>query len=126
VASGLSFETGIRVGSRSGTSSGPPTTATEAAFGSGYSGSRQRSGLFSSGPASYAFWGGTAAAAGLFFLRRSLPANRRTEFDLILMMLVLWGPAKGLARMSLQRLSQEPQTSGAVDDLARAGVWVLS
>ena len=104
------------------------TTATEAAFGPGYAnGSGGGASILSpTHPMGISFWGGVAALGGLVFLYHSLPGDRRSEMELILLTVVLFNLAKGPAKMSLQRLAQEPQTSGLTDALARAGLWVLS
>lgn len=117
------------IGAFAGPGTQPPASSvTEAAFGSGYtadSGSGS-SMLTPTHPMGIAFWGGVAAIAGYGFLYHSLPADRRDELELILLALLLWGPAKGIAKMSLQRLAQEGETTGVADSLARAGVWVLT
>ena len=118
------------IGAYAGPGTQPPaSTAAEAAFGNGYSSAPDAgtgAALSPSHPAGLAFWAGVASVGGLVFVRHSLPAGARSNFDMVLMMLVLWGPAKALARTSLQRLAQEPQTTGAIDTAARAGVYVLS
>lgn len=117
------------VGAFAGPGTQPPASSvTEAAFGSGYAtDTSSKAGMLApTHPMGIAFWGGVAAVGGMAFLYHSLPADRRDELELILLALVLWGPAKGLAKMSLQRLAQEGETTGVADSLARAGVWVLT
>lgn len=125
---GLNLMGGI--GAFAGPGTQPPASSvTEAAFGSGYTDTQpsgRASALAPTHPMGIAFWGGVAAVAGYAFLYHSLPADRRDELELILLALVLWGPAKGLAKMSLQRLAQEGETQGITDSLARAGVWILT
>lgn len=124
---GLNLMGGI--GAFAGPGTQPPASSvTEAAFGGGYTSEPATRGvmLAPTHPMGIAFWGGIAAIGGFAFLYHSLPADRRDELELILLALVLWGPAKGVAKMSLQRLAQEGETTGVADSLARAGVWVLS
>lgn len=124
---------GVNLMGSIGAFAGPGTqtgasSVSEAAFGPGYTaptGTRFGT-LAPSNPMGIAFWGGIAAVAGYAFLYQSLPADRRDELELILLALLLWGPAKGLAKMSLQRLAQEGETTGIADSLARAGVWALT
>lgn len=122
---GVNFMGGV--GAFMGPGTQPPArSVTEVAFGSEYANNPPARNLAPTHPMGIAFWGGVAAVAGYGFLYHSLPADRRDELELILIALFLWGPAKGLAKMSLQRLAQEPQTTGVADSLARAGVWALS
>lgn len=118
------------IGAFAGPGTQPPASSvTEAAFGSGYTAESSGSSMGVLAPThamGIAVWGGIAAVAGYAFLYHSLPADRRDELELILIALLLWGPAKGLAKMSLQRLAQEGETTGVVDSLAHAGVWVLT
>lgn len=103
------------------------TTASEAAFGQGASDSTgSGTSLAPSHPAGIVLWGGLISGGLLVGLYRSLPAERRADFELVLIMYVLLGPAKGLVKLPLQRLAQEPQTQGPIDKLARAALWVLS
>lgn len=124
---GVNLMGGVGAFAGPGTQTGA-SSVTEAAFGSGYaeSSGSGRGLLAPTHAMGVAVWGGVAAVAGYAFLYHSLPADRRDELELILLALLLWGPAKGLAKMSLQRLAQEGETTGIADTLARAGVWVLT
>lgn len=67
---------GVRATSGNGFSSTPnPSSATEAAFGPGYGGTRpSMTNVFMPNDAfGIAFWGGILAIAGLIFIRHSLP-----------------------------------------------------
>lgn len=116
------------IGAYRGPGSSPTaTTATEAAFGAGAgTDASDKSTLTPTHPAGIVLWGGVGAAGLLAGLYRSLPAERRSDFELVLIMYVLLGPAKGLLKLPLQRLAQEPQTQGPIDKFARAALWVLS
>lgn len=123
---GVNLMGGIGAFAGPGTQTGAKSTI-EAAFGPGYAAeSSSEVGLSPTHAMGMAFWGGLAAVGAYAFLYQSLPADRRDELELILLALVLWGPAKGLAKMSLQRLAQEGETTGYADNLARAGLWALS
>lgn len=105
------------------------TTPAEAAFGPGYTSGppSSKGALTPNKPVPLAFWLGVGAIGFLGFTRYSLPAGERRNFDMVLLMLLAWEPAKGVARLPLQRLAQEPQTKsgGLADTLARAGLWIL-
>lgn len=124
---GLKFTTGVTASAGPGVSQ-TATTAGQAAWGPSY-GTQKTNGvsaLLPNDPAGIAFWAGVGSVGVLWFLRHSLPAGRKSEFDLVLLMLVFWGPAKSLAKTSLQRVAQDASQGGAIDDLARAGIYTLS
>ena len=129
---GLNLMGSIGAWSGPGSGSGadaPPASAGAAAFGPGYtSGPPSNAGaLRPTRPVPIAFWVGAGAMGFLGFLRHSLPADRRRDFDMVLLMLVAWEPAKGVIRLPLTRLAHESQTEngGVIDTLARAGLWIL-
>lgn len=51
--------------------------------------------------------------------------NKRT-FDLVMIMLLAWQPAKALVKLPLQRIAQDGNENGWRNIAARAGIGVLS
>lgn len=101
------------------------TSVTAAAFGPGYttSGPSTKSALTPNDPGGIAFWVGVGGIAGLVYLRHTLPGNMKKGFDLTIMMLILWSPAKGLAKAVAAR--HAGTDDGIAKDVAQAASIIL-
>lgn len=100
-------------------------SVTAAAFGPGYSTSSPSTGsaLAPNDPFGISSWVGVAGVGGLVYLRHTLPGNMKRQFDLVIIMLLLWSPAKGLAKMVAARHSA--QDTGIAKDIAGAANIIL-
>jgi hypothetical protein len=101
------------------------TSVTSAAFGPGYTMSppSTKAALWPNDPAGIAFWTGIGGIGGLWYLRHTLPTPMKKNFDLVIIMLILWVPAKGLAKAVAARHASSD--SGIAQDAAKAAVIVL-
>jgi len=124
---------GLRLGTFGGTAAMPQattapnqaTSVTAAAFGPGYTMSPPSTGaaLTPNDPGGIAFWAGLGGIGGLWYLRHTLPSPMKKNFDMVIIMLMLWAPAKGLAKCVIARHSA--QDSGVAQDLAQAASIAL-
>jgi hypothetical protein len=98
---------------------------TAAAFGPGYTTSppSTSSALTPNDPFGIAFWTGIGGVAGLVYLRHTLPGNMKKTFDLVIISLILWSPAKGLAKQVAARHASSD--SGIAQDIAQAASVIL-
>ena len=123
---GLKVSGGLGAFSSFGTQ--PASSPSAAAFGDQGASQTGDSPLVPNHPAGVTFWAGALGIGGLAFIRYSLPGSgsvSKRTFDLALMTIVLAHLAFGPVKMSLQRLAQEPNTTGPVDVVARAGLFIL-